>query len=228
MKARRARIAVRTGFTRLTLRGARFRGVTCTNILCAVVAGRHLRETDPRYRASVYLSDFNSLDEATARDIARVWAAVPAWVDAVVAGRPYASIDMLTARATELAKGWGPDELGQALSQHPRIGEKAEGAGAEATASRREQSTMTDADPAVVAAITAGNAAYERRFDRVFLIRAAGRTPDQILGELQRRLANDDEAEVAEACAQLAEIALLRLRGAIDGDDRIDREGRTS
>ncbi len=163
----------------------------------------------------VHLSDFNDLDDATARDLVRVWAAVPSWVDGVVSARPYASIDTLTTHAADLAKGWGRAELEQALSQHPRIGEKPEGANAEAAASRREQSTMTDADPAVAAAIATGNAEYEARFDRVFLVRAAGRTPEQILRELQRRLGNDDDTEVREACEQLAEIALLRLRGAV-------------
>ena len=74
---------------------------------------------------------------------------------------------------------------------------------------------MTDAATGVTAAIAAGNAAYEQRFGRVFLIRAAGRAPEQILAELQRRLRNDDEAEAAEALAQLAEIAILRLRASV-------------
>ena len=60
---------------------------------------------------------------------------------------------------------------------------------------------MTDAAAGVTAAIAAGNAAYEQRFGRVFLIRAAGRSPEQILAELQRRLRNDDETEAAEALA---------------------------
>jgi 2-oxo-4-hydroxy-4-carboxy-5-ureidoimidazoline decarboxylase len=72
----------------------------------------------------------------------------------------------------------------------------------------------------VAARIASGNAAYEERFGRVFLIRAAGRTPDEILANLERRLASDPEAETAEATQQLAEIALLRLRGALT-DDRM-------
>ncbi|MET0813427.1 MAG: 2-oxo-4-hydroxy-4-carboxy-5-ureidoimidazoline decarboxylase, partial [Microbacterium sp.] len=53
------------------------------------------------------------------------------------------------------------------------------------------------------------------RFGRVFLIRAAGRSPEEMLAELDRRLSNDDGTEAAEATGQLAEIALLRLRGAV-------------
>jgi len=79
---------------------------------------------------------------------------------------------------------------------------------------------MQTAADDVTARIAEGNAAYEERFGRVFLIRAAGRTPDEILAALERRLAGDDDAEAAEASVQLAEIALLRLRDSLT-DDRM-------
>lgn len=74
---------------------------------------------------------------------------------------------------------------------------------------------MASAEATTAAAIAAGNAAYEERFGRVFLIRAAGRSPEQMRAELDRRRANDDESETAEALDQLRQIALLRLEGAI-------------
>ena len=60
-----------------------------------------------------------------------------------------------------------------------------------------------------------GNARYEARFGRVFLIRAKGRGGDEILAALSRRLQNSERAEVEDALAQLREITLLRLEGAI-------------
>ncbi|GAA2980614.1 2-oxo-4-hydroxy-4-carboxy-5-ureidoimidazoline decarboxylase [Microbacterium terrae] len=165
----------------------------------------------------MHIDEFDRLPEADARAVVSVWAAIRPWVDAVIADRPYGTVDALAARAAELAAGWTRADLDAALAHHPRIGEKPAGAGAEATASRREQASMTDAAADVTAQIAAGNAAYETRFGRVFLIRAAGRTPDEMLAELQRRLGNDDEAEASEALGQLAEIALLRLRGAMTG-----------
>ena len=68
---------------------------------------------------------------------------------------------------------------------------------------------------AVTRALAEGNAAYEERFDRVFIIRAAGRAAPEILGELRRRLGNDDQTERIETVRQLREIALLRLRAAV-------------
>jgi len=60
-----------------------------------------------------------------------------------------------------------------------------------------------------------GNQAYEARFGRVFLIRAKGRSGEQMLAELQRRLQNSDPAEQQEALDQLREITLLRLKETI-------------
>lgn len=172
----------------------------------------------PHYGGRVLLSQFNDADASAAASLVRVWADIPAWTRAVVDGRPYASVDQLARRAAALAEGWTVDDLDAALAHHPRIGEKPTASGAEGDASRREQAAMTTAADDITARIAAGNAAYEERFGRVFLIRAAGRTPDEILANLERRLASDPAAETAEATTQLAEIAVLRLRGALADD----------
>ncbi|MBD8207015.1 2-oxo-4-hydroxy-4-carboxy-5-ureidoimidazoline decarboxylase [Microbacterium sp. CFBP 8790] len=160
----------------------------------------------------MHLHDFHALDDADATAVVRVWADVPGWVAAVVEGRPYASVDALAAYAADLAATWSPADLEAALHAHPRIGANVSGDGAEAAASRREQGSMAAAADDDVAAIAAGNAAYEQRFGRVFLIRAAGRTPGELRAELERRLGSDPDSETIEATRQLAEIALLRLR----------------
>lgn len=163
------------------------------------------------------LDDFNAATAADADATASVWAAVPAWVDAIVAGRPYASVDAAAQAAEQSAAAWDGADLDAALAHHPRIGARPVGSGAEADASRREQAAMATAEDEVAAAMASANAAYEARFGRVFLIRAAGRTPAEMLAEAQRRLRNDDEAETAEALDQLRQIALLRLRTTLEG-----------
>src|SRR5262249_59164678 len=78
--------------------------------------------------------------------------------------------------------------------------------------SRAEQAGVDGTDAAVAQALVEGNVAYEARFGRVFLIRAAGRSSADILDELDRRLQNDTETELGEVVGQLGEIAILRLR----------------
>lgn len=164
------------------------------------------------------IGDFNALDEGAARDLVSLWAAIPRWVTAVVAGRPYPSRDALEETAAAEAASWDATDLDQALAQHPRIGERASGDDPSASASRREQAAMTDAAAEVAQRVAAGNARYEARFGRVFLIRARGRSAEEMLAELERRLANTPDSEVAEAAAQLFEIALGRLRETVTAD----------
>lgn len=156
------------------------------------------------------LAAFNALPEADARIAVEPCLAVPRWVDELVGARPYPAVAELLEYADRSAGRLSPQEVTAALAAHPRIGERASGSTTTAVLSRSEQSGVwPDAD--VAEALRAGNAAYERRFGRVFLIRAAGRTGEEILGELDRRLGNDPQAELDEVAGQLREIALLRL-----------------
>lgn len=158
------------------------------------------------------LETFNGLEADTARGVLGAGCASPRWAAAVADGRPYATVaDLLTASDDAFA-ALGPDDVDAALAGHPRIGECATGTGQDVRFSRREQSAVADSDAAVQEQIREGNLAYEERFDRVFLIRAAGRSPEEILAELSRRLGHDDEAEAAEVVEQLRQITHLRLQ----------------
>ena len=155
---------------------------------------------------------FNALPEDEARTRLETCLAVPRWVDDVLAARPFRDDASLWGRAEQAAAHLDDAELEAALSRHPRIGERPTEPGHEAAFSRREQSGVDGTDPEVARRLAEGNRAYEQRFDRVFLIRAAGRSAHEILGELERRLQNDDATERDETVTQLREIAMLRLR----------------
>lgn len=161
------------------------------------------------------LVSFNQLSPEAAQAAIAHCVAIPRWQQALVAARPYATLAALHAEAERLAALWQADELEQALSAHPRIGDKVAGAGKEATLSRNEQAAMQQADGALQLAMLVGNQTYEQRFGRVFLIRAKGRSGEEMLAELQRRLNNDAESEQQEALKQLSEITLLRLKESI-------------
>jgi len=156
------------------------------------------------------VDDFNALSAERAVALLRPCVAIPAWAAQLVAGRPYASRTELIAAAEQASQGWQAAELMLALSAHPRIGERAAGQHAEAAFSRREQAGVPhDADTA--AALRAGNLAYEQRFGRVFLVRAKGRSAEEMLAILHQRLANSPAQEQQESLEQLRQITLLRL-----------------
>lgn len=158
------------------------------------------------------VEEFNAMPTRQAADAVRPCADVDSWVAAVVAGRPYDEVADLLALADARARTWTPAEVEHALADHPRIGERPTEDGAGAAMSAREQggvATRTD----VRERLRRGNAAYEERFGRIFLVRAAGRDAEEILALLEERLAHDPETELAVTADQLREIALLRLEG---------------
>ena len=140
---------------------------------------------------------------------------VPAWAEAVIAGRPYASLADLMAEADAAARRMSPAEVERALAAHPRIGERAKGSGTESSWSCQEQSAVSP-DERTQQELIEGNRAYEERFGRVFLICATGLRAEQILAALRERLGNDDATEEAVVAEELRKIALLRLRKLVD------------
>jgi 2-oxo-4-hydroxy-4-carboxy-5-ureidoimidazoline decarboxylase len=161
------------------------------------------------------LTTFNDGPADRAVQALRACNAAPRFAAELVAGRPYRDVDTLVARAEEVARGLPWDEVAVALAAHPRIGDRVEGSSEESEASRREQRSMSGADDDTRAALAEGNRAYEERFDHVFLIRASGRSPEEMLAELRRRLANDEETERTEVTEQLAQITALRVKALV-------------
>ncbi|OVY37499.1 OHCU decarboxylase [Klebsiella quasipneumoniae subsp. quasipneumoniae] len=163
----------------------------------------------------IALRQFNRLSHDEAVALLAPCVAIPAWSDTLVSLRPFACREALLQVAREAMGDWGENDLNAALSAHPRIGEKPTGSQAHATMSRQEQSAVDSDNEKLAQALREGNARYEARFGRVFLIRAKGRSGEEMLQALTRRLQLTADEEVAEALAQLREITMLRLEGAI-------------
>jgi 2-oxo-4-hydroxy-4-carboxy-5-ureidoimidazoline decarboxylase len=166
----------------------------------------------PESAVPAALTRFNSEPVEQIEDVLQAINAAPRFATEVVVGRPYPDVDSLVRRVEQISRSLPWEEVAIALSDHPRIGDRVIGAGVGAQSSRREQNGMAAADAEVRAALVAGNRAYEQRFHHVFLIRAAGRSAEEMLAELNRRLANDVDVERAEVTQQLAEITALRVR----------------
>lgn len=151
---------------------------------------------------------FNSLPADRVEALLAQCADIPRWIAAVAAGRPFADRVALVARAGDGALSWLPGEVDVAIAHHPRIGGRIPEA--DILSVGEQSAVLTDGDAPRLALVEA-NVAYERRFGRVFLIRASGRGGPEILAEALRRTKNDPVAEAREVSRELREIALLRL-----------------
>lgn len=162
--------------------------------------------------SAAFLEEFNALPSPKARELLLDCCSSSAWAEQVEAACPFRSVDAALAASDAAFATVDDAAIEEALSGHPRIGERAEGEGRAAGWSRQEQAGVgADRAGRTTERLRQANLDYERRFDRVFLIRAAGRGPEEILAELGRRLRNDDATEALEVREQLRQITRLRF-----------------
>lgn len=159
----------------------------------------------------VTLQEFNQFPLAKAVALLKPCLAIERWYLTIIKQRPYHHYGELEHCAKQI-NHFRHEEIQQALMQHPRIGEKKQEAPKkEAHFSSQEQASLGHQDSDMMAQIYQENLRYEERFNQVFLIRAKGRSYQEILTELKRRITNTIEQEQQEITEQLIQIALLRL-----------------
>jgi len=152
------------------------------------------------------LPGFNSAPADDLRPLLTECLAVPRWVDAVVAARPYPDVDALVAQAEV---DLDTHEILGAIAGHPRIGERAKHDGISAKWSSAEQAGV---DVSLADRLMAANLAYEERFGHIYLVCATGLSGEQMLADLATRMDNDPATELRVVNRELAKIAALRLR----------------
>jgi 2-oxo-4-hydroxy-4-carboxy-5-ureidoimidazoline decarboxylase len=165
----------------------------------------------PREQDRSGLSRFNALPPDDAAAELAACCASRRWVGALSLSRPFTSVDALYSAAAEHLAALDWPDVREALAAHPRIGERAAGTGREAAWSRAEQSGAQDATARTAADLAAANAVYEAKFGYVFLIRAAGRSAEQMLTVALDRLDHDELTEQAVVRDELGQIVRLRL-----------------
>lgn len=136
----------------------------------------------------------------------------PRIAERALARAPFDSRDALQAALYGALQASSDDEKLALIRAHPVLAGKEADAGTLTAESTREQAaaglgTLTREQKAELAAL---NARYAEAFGFPFVICARLNRRDAIFGTLRARLNNTREQEVANAIAQIAEIARLR------------------
>jgi OHCU decarboxylase len=160
------------------------------------------------------LAAWNEADKAKAHYDMLACCGAPRWADEMVARRPFVSIGELHATADHLWSTMAESDWLVAFACHPRIGERknTHATPKSATWSRREQSSAASASETVLSELAELNARYEERFGFTYIVCATGRSADEMLAILKRRVASDRSAELSEAAEQQRQIMQIRLR----------------
>jgi 2-oxo-4-hydroxy-4-carboxy--5-ureidoimidazoline (OHCU) decarboxylase len=98
------------------------------------------------------------------------------------------------------------DEQIEALGTHPRIGQRVN----ISEQAAREQGS--DEDPALLAALSKLNKAYEQKYGFRFVVFVDGRPRAEVLSVLRQRMQNSRDEELAAGLDDLVAIALDRWR----------------
>lgn len=149
------------------------------------------------------LDRLNSLAPDDAQRLLLRCCGAAGWARAVAGGRPYSSVDDLLRAADAALDDLTDSDLDAALAGHPRIGERSAD-----EASRREQAGV---DASSRAALHEANREYEDRFGHIYLVCATGRSGEELLAILRRRLGNDPATERLVVREELRKINRLRL-----------------
>lgn len=167
------------------------------------------------------LARWNLLDAHSAAQEIMPCCGSQAWADGLAARRPIDDESALLAQSSAVWIALPEAAWHEAFNSHPRIGEKnaqTHATAASLQSSAQEQATALSADEIAKAALREGNQRYEEKFGRIFIVCASGRSAEEILHILERRMLNSAATELQQAAEQQRQITELRLRRWLEAD----------
>jgi 2-oxo-4-hydroxy-4-carboxy-5-ureidoimidazoline decarboxylase len=168
----------------------------------------------------VTIDQLNRLPADEARAALERCCGCPAWVERMVARRPFVDLNHLLGIANAYWMRLGPEDWREAFTHHPRIGDLESlqrRFAATADLAGREQGAVAAASQATLVALAEGNRAYEERFGYIFIVFASGRSAEEMIVLLRQRLENDPETELKTAAKEQWKIMRLRLDKLLGG-----------
>jgi 2-oxo-4-hydroxy-4-carboxy-5-ureidoimidazoline decarboxylase len=134
--------------------------------------------------------------------------------------RPLQDEASLLATSDLIWRSIGESDWLEAFRSHPRIGEsraEQDSVPQSSAWSAQEQQKAVMPEDSIKMALKQGNLEYERKFGRIFIVCATGKSASEILEILRRRLHNDDATELRQAAEEQRQIMHLRLKKWIAG-----------
>jgi 2-oxo-4-hydroxy-4-carboxy-5-ureidoimidazoline decarboxylase len=152
-------------------------------------------------------------------DEARAWLRAACgssrWVERMMVRRPFGSVASLLDAARDEWFALGDTDWREAFAQHPKIGDRAALAArfpATHQLSSQEQAGVGGAAPGVLDELAEKNRLYEEKFGYIFIVCATGKSAEEMLALLGRRLGNEPGQELRTAAEEQAKITAIRLQ----------------
>ena len=159
------------------------------------------------------IAEFDHLDIEKKKEILKQCCGSPAWVEKMLTIPPAEDLIDLFEDAEEKWYECNEEDWKEAFSHHPRIGDinslKAKFSSADLA--EGEQSSVKEASEQVLKSLAKGNREYEEKFGYIFIVSAAGKSAEEMLGILTARINNSPEEEIKIAGDEQNKITRLRL-----------------
>jgi len=162
----------------------------------------------------VTLEKLNQLSKPEAKEALAKCCGASKWVNCMEAQRPFESIDQLHQLAEEIWLSASNDDWLEAFSHHPKIGDRKSLEKkfiATNDWSNDEQKSVSSASRSTLEALLNLNDAYEEKFGFIFIVCATGKSAEDMLELLKKRLPNDRQEELQIAMGEQNKITKLRL-----------------
>ncbi|OQR85831.1 hypothetical protein ACHHYP_11306 [Achlya hypogyna] len=130
------------------------------------------------------------------------------WVELMLAQRPFLSLEDMTTKAAAADAQLSRADWLEAFGAHPEIGTKTQSI---SKWEAQEQRGATTAAEATLNELARCNKAYKDKFGYIYIVCATGKSADEMLAIVQRRLVNTPADELTEAAREQAKITQLRL-----------------
>ncbi len=136
------------------------------------------------------------------------------WCKRMEQSRPFSDTQLVFEQADKHWRNSTEDDLLQAFEGHPEIGnistlrEKYKNT---AKSAGHEQSGVNKASENTLHLLAQGNQDYKDKFGFIFIVCASGKSADEMLELLQKRLPNRREQELKNAAEEQGKITRIRL-----------------
>jgi OHCU decarboxylase len=180
------------------------------------------------------LDDLNAMDDAGAEQALLRCCGSARWARRMAASRPFTSAAALAEAADGAFETLERADWLEAFAAHPKIGAGAAGRAGGAGGNQDDRPALGELpsrvegwaaeEQALVAQmadttrqrLADANRDYQARFGYIFIVCATGRSGDEMLGLLERRLGNDRESELRIAADEQRKITHLRFTKLLD------------
>jgi OHCU decarboxylase len=193
---------------------AEYRRIVTVNLLREFLGSLTAQRGD----MTLPLARWNDADSGSALDAMIACCGSRRWANAMIAHRPIPDESKLHDIADRTWETMKEADWMEAFACHPRIGERkgSHALSQSSTWSEQEQSPVSTAADTTLSQLAEGNARYEEKFGFIYIVCATGKSPEEMLSILSRRLSVDRASELREAAEQQRQIMHIRLRKWLD------------